>query len=94
MSSIDAITAHWRLNGTDVYATVVPAQPQMLSRIVSLPIGAGVNYLDVRSPTTTDPHGRAVGVAFTRLEIVGSNPVAGSVPAAVPATDQDTPLCR
>jgi hypothetical protein len=93
MSSIAPVTAQWRLNGTDVFAQDVPAQPQMTSRVVSLPIVAGVNYLDVRSATTTDVHGRAVGIAFTRLEIVGSSEVLGGVPMIIPATDRDTPLC-
>jgi hypothetical protein len=93
MSSIAPVTAQWRLNGNDVFAQDVPAQPQMTSRVVSLPIVAGVNYLDVRSATTTDVHGRAVGIAFTRLEIVGSSEVLGGVPMIIPATDRDTPLC-
>jgi hypothetical protein len=93
MSSIAPVTAQWRLNGSDVFAQDVPAQPQMTSRVVSLPIVAGVNYLDVRSATTTDVHGRAVGIAFTRLEIVGSSEVLGGVPMIIPATDRDTPLC-
>ncbi|MFN7471857.1 MAG: hypothetical protein ACK5S9_09435 [Roseiflexaceae bacterium] len=93
MSSIAPVTAQWRLNGTDVFAHDVPAQPQMLSRVVSLPIAAGVNYLDVRSATTTDEYGRAVGIAFTQLEIVGSSEVSGGVTMVIPATDRDTPLC-
>ena len=93
MSSIAPVTAQWRLNGTDVFAHDVPAQPQMMSRVVSLPIVAGVNYLDVRSATTTDEYGRAVGIAFTRLEIVGSSEVLGGEPMVIPATDRDTPLC-
>jgi hypothetical protein len=93
MSSIAPVSAQWRLNGTDVFAQDVPAQPQMASRVVSLPIVAGVNYLDVRSATTTDVHGRAVGIAFTRLEIVGSSEVFGGEPMVIPATDRDTPLC-
>ncbi len=93
MSSIAPVTAQWRLNGSDVFVQDVPAQPQMTSRVVSLPIVAGVNHLDVRSATTTDVHGRAVGIAFTRLEIVGSSEVLGGVPMIIPATDRDTPLC-
>jgi hypothetical protein len=93
MSSMTAVTAQWRLNGVDFYTSDVPAQPQMVSRIVSLPIVAGVNYLDVRSPTTV-VYDRALGVAFTKLEIVGSSTLVGSEPMAVPATDQNTPLCQ
>ena len=93
MSSMSAVTAHWRLNGVDFYTSDIPAQPHTISQIVSLPIVAGVNYLDVRSPTTT-VDGREVGVAFTRLEIVGSSALVGSEPIAVLKTDQDTPLCQ
>ena len=93
MSSIVPMTARWQLNGTAVFQQEVPAQPLMTSRVMSVPIVAGVNYLDVQSATTTDVHGRAVGIAFTRLEIVGSSEVVGGEPMVIPATDRDTPLC-
>jgi hypothetical protein len=94
MSSDRAREGRWTLNGTPLFRITAPAQPAMLTRIVSLPIRAGVNYLDVQSETTTDSFGRAVGIAFTRLEIVGSSHVYGADPVIPPATELDTVFCQ
>lgn len=93
MSSSVEREGSWSLNGVPLFRISVPAQPAMLTRVVSFPIRAGVNYLDLSSPTTTDAFGRAVGIAFTRLEVSGSSEVIGAVPVHPPATERDTVFC-
>lgn len=93
-SSMRGRTAHWLLNGVPVATMAVPAQPAMTSRVLSLRIRAGVNDLVLHSDTDIDPFGRAVGVAFTRLEVVGSTVEAAGERLAIPATETDTVFCR
>lgn len=65
------------VNGRDFGEVLVPQMPAMLDRTWRVPVQAGLNRIIFRTETTTDVAGRAIGVSFTRLELVGSSIVPG-----------------
>jgi hypothetical protein len=90
-SRLTAGSLELALDDATIGSVAVPAQPAAIDRVVWLTIPAGRSVLTLTTATDVDPHGRAVGVAFTMLRVLQAEGLIA--PVVAPTVPAQQPWC-